>query len=102
MPANTSRAAAGPGLDPGQFHGVHWSCLGDNFTFDRLVLQGPSPNDDQNSARNKADGMFAAFQSSLGANTVLPTWYQMWDTVAVSCPPCSPLSPRPGDWHNSR
>ncbi|MEV6130549.1 ricin-type beta-trefoil lectin domain protein [Streptomyces violaceusniger] len=68
--ADASPAAADNSLDPSQFHGVHWSRLGDNFTPDRLVLQGLSPDDDYNSARNKADGMFAAFQSSLGANTV--------------------------------
>ncbi|WP_344933892.1 ricin-type beta-trefoil lectin domain protein [Sphaerisporangium flaviroseum] len=63
-------AAAEPGLDPSQFQGVHWSRLGDNFTFDRLVLQGLSANDDYNAARSKADAMFATFQSDLGANTV--------------------------------
>ncbi|MFE4911290.1 ricin-type beta-trefoil lectin domain protein [Streptomyces sp. NPDC056652] len=68
--SDASPAAADTRLAPGQFQGVHWSRLGDNFTFDRLVLQGLSPNDDYNSARTKADGMFAAFQSTLGANTV--------------------------------
>jgi hypothetical protein len=72
--APVTSAAAAPaadaGLDPSQFHGVHWSRLGDNFTPDRLVLQGLSASDDYNSARTKADGMFAAFQSTLGANTV--------------------------------
>lgn len=68
--SGASPAAADTGLDPSQFHGVHWSRLGDNFTFDRLVLQGLSPDDDYNSARNKADAMFAAFHSDLGANTV--------------------------------
>jgi hypothetical protein len=68
--SGASPAAADPGLDPSQFHGVHWSRLGDNFTFDRLVLQGLSANDDYNAARSKADAMFAAFQSDLGANTV--------------------------------
>lgn len=66
----TSPAAADPGLDPGQFRGVHWSRLGDNFSSERLVLQGLSPNDDYNATRSKADAMFAAFQSSLDANTV--------------------------------
>ena len=65
-----SPAAAATGLDPSQFHGVHWSRLGDNFTPDRLVLQGLSANDDYNAARSKADAMFATFQSDLGANTV--------------------------------
>jgi hypothetical protein len=63
-------AAAAAGLDPSQFHGVHWSRLGDNFTPDRLVLQGLSANDDYNAARSKADAMFGTFQSQLGANTV--------------------------------
>ena len=62
--------AAAATLDPSQFKGVHWSRLGDNFTSDRLVLQGLSPNDDYNTTRSKADAMFAAFQSDLGANTV--------------------------------
>ena len=64
------RADAATGFDPSQFHGVHWSRLGDNFSPDRLVLQGLSANDDYNAARSKADAMFAAFQSDLGANTV--------------------------------
>jgi hypothetical protein len=68
--STASPAAADTPLNPSQFHGVHWSRLGDNFTFDRLVLQGLSANDDYNSARTKADGMFAAFQGTLGANTV--------------------------------
>jgi hypothetical protein len=57
-------------LDPSQFHGVHWSRLGDNFTADPLVLQGLSASDDYNATRTKADAMFATFQNSLGANTV--------------------------------
>jgi hypothetical protein len=57
-------------FDPSQFHGVHWSRLGDNFSADRLVLQGLSANDDYNAARSKADAMFGTFQSDLGANTV--------------------------------
>jgi Ricin-type beta-trefoil lectin domain/Cellulase (glycosyl hydrolase family 5) len=68
--STASRAEAATGLDPSQFHGVHWSRLGDNFTPDRLVLQGLSANDDYNAARSKADAMFATFQSDLGANTV--------------------------------
>jgi hypothetical protein len=68
--SSASTAEAATGLDPSQFRGVHWSRLGDNFTPDRLVLQGLSPNDDYNSARSKADAMFAAFQNDLGANTV--------------------------------
>jgi hypothetical protein len=63
-------AAAAPGIDPSLFHGVHWSRLGDNFSPDRLVLQGLSPNDDYNAARSKADAMFATFQNFMGANTV--------------------------------
>ncbi|GAA2331442.1 RICIN domain-containing protein [Dactylosporangium salmoneum] len=63
-------AAAAAPLDPSQFHGVHWSRLGDNFSPDRLVLQGLSASDDYNAARSKADAMFAAFASGLGANTV--------------------------------
>ncbi|WP_179282152.1 ricin-type beta-trefoil lectin domain protein [Streptosporangium subroseum] len=62
--------AAAAVLDPSQFKGVHWSRLGDNFTFDRLVLQGLSAGDDYNATRSKADAMFGAFQSALGANTV--------------------------------
>jgi hypothetical protein len=65
-----SPAHAATGFEPSQFHGVHWSRLGDNFTPDRLVLQGLSANDDYNAARGKADAMFATFQSDLGANTV--------------------------------
>jgi len=68
--SSASPAAAATALDPSQFHGVHWSRLGDNFTADRLVLQGLSANDDYNAARSKADAMFATFQSDLGANTV--------------------------------
>src|SRR5438128_2479437 len=68
--SNLSTAGAATGLDPSQFHGVHWSRLGDNFSPDRLVLQGLSPNDDYNTTRSKADTMFATFQSDLGANTV--------------------------------
>jgi ricin-type beta-trefoil lectin protein/F5/8 type C domain-containing protein/cellulase (glycosyl hydrolase family 5) len=68
--SNQSTAEAAVGLDPSQFHGVHWSRLGDNFSPDRLVLQGLSPNDDYNTTRGKADAMFASFQSGLGANTV--------------------------------
>lgn len=75
-------AAADSGLDPSQFHGVHWSRLGDNFTPDRLVLQGLSADDDYNSARSKADAMFATFQSTLGANTVR-----------------LPMNPATADWH---
>jgi len=63
-------ASAATTFDPSQFHGVHWSRLGDNFSADRLVLQGLSANDDYNTTRSKADAMFAAFQSDLGANTV--------------------------------
>ncbi|MEV4518237.1 RICIN domain-containing protein [Dactylosporangium sp. NPDC049525] len=65
-----STAEAAVGFDSSQFRGVHWSRLGDNFSPDRLVLQGLSPNDDYNTTRSKADAMFAAFQSNLGANTV--------------------------------
>lgn len=70
--ADASPAAAEAALDPSQFTGVHWSRLGDNFTFDKLVLQGLSPDDDYDSARQKADGMFGEFSSALGpeANTV--------------------------------
>ncbi|GAA2580964.1 hypothetical protein GCM10010399_08420 [Dactylosporangium fulvum] len=68
--SNLSTAGAAAGLDPSQFKGVHWSRLGDNFSPDRLVLQGLSPNDDYNTTRSKADAMFASFQSGLGANTV--------------------------------
>jgi hypothetical protein len=68
--STASSAAAATGLDPSQFRGVHWSRLGDNFTPDRLVLQGLSANDDYNAARSKADAMFATFASDLGANTV--------------------------------
>jgi Ricin-type beta-trefoil lectin domain/Cellulase (glycosyl hydrolase family 5) len=67
---DASSAAPDAGLDPSQFHGVHWARLGDNFTPDKLVLQGLSADDDYNSARAKADAMFATFQSTLGANTV--------------------------------
>src|SRR5689334_22100233 len=67
---SASRADAATAIDPSQFHGVHWSRLGDNFTADRLVLQGLSANDDYNAARGKADAMFAAFAGDLGANTV--------------------------------
>jgi hypothetical protein len=63
-------AQAAVGFDPSQFRGVHWSRLGDNFVPDRLVLQGLSANDDYNTARGKADAMFATFQNELGANTV--------------------------------
>ena len=63
-------AQAATTLDPSQFRGVHWSRLGDNFTPDRLVLQGLSASDDYNAARSKADAMFAAFATDLGANTV--------------------------------
>lgn len=63
-------AAAATTFDPSQFHGVHWSRLGDNFTADPLVLQGLSASDDYNATRTKADAMFANFASSLGANTV--------------------------------
>ena len=68
--SGASPAQAATAVDPSQFHGVHWSRLGDNFTPDRLVLQGLSASDDYNSARSKADAMFATFQSDLGANTV--------------------------------
>ncbi|WP_238014447.1 RICIN domain-containing protein [Dactylosporangium sp. AC04546] len=68
--AGAPKAHAAPGFDPSQFRGVHWSRLGDNFTADRLVLQGLSASDDYNTTRSKADAMFAAFQSDLGANTV--------------------------------
>jgi hypothetical protein len=68
--AGPTTATAAVGFDPSQFRGVHWSRLGDNFTADRLVLQGLSPNDDYNAARSKADAMFAAFQNDMGANTV--------------------------------
>ncbi|GAA2576299.1 hypothetical protein GCM10010399_02430 [Dactylosporangium fulvum] len=68
--SSAPKADAAIGFDPSQFRGVHWSRLGDNFTPDRLVLQGLSANDDYNSARSKADAMFAAFQNDLGANTV--------------------------------
>ena len=70
MAAVAAPAAAATGLDPSQFHGVHWSRLGDNFTADPLVLQGLSASDDYNATRTKADAMFATFQSDLGANTV--------------------------------
>jgi hypothetical protein len=62
-----TKALAG---DTSQFHGVTWSRLGDNFTANQLVLQGLSASDDYNTMRSKADAMFSAFQSSLGANTV--------------------------------
>ncbi len=65
-----SPAAADTPLNPSQFHGVHWSRLGDNFTPDRLVLQGLSAGDDYNTMRSKADSVFTAFQNDLGANTV--------------------------------
>ncbi|MFC4998243.1 ricin-type beta-trefoil lectin domain protein [Dactylosporangium cerinum] len=68
--AGPTAATAAVGFDPSSFRGVHWSRLGDNFTPDRLVLQGLSPNDDYNAARSKADAMFAAFQNDMGANTV--------------------------------
>lgn len=68
--APVSPAAADTPMNPSQFHGVHWSRLGDNFTPDRLVLQGLSASDDYNTMRGKADTVFAAFQSNLGANTV--------------------------------
>lgn len=63
-------AAADVPLDPSQFRGVHWSRLGDNFTPDRLVLQGLSINDTYAQMRTKADAMFTAFRDDLGANTV--------------------------------
>lgn len=62
--------AAAATFDPSQFHGVTWSRLGDNFTADPLVLQGLAASDDYNTARSKADSMFATFASELGANTV--------------------------------
>ena len=65
-----SPASADLPMDPSQFHGVHWSRLGDNFTPDRLVLQGLSLSDDYNTMRSKADTVFGEFQNSLGANTV--------------------------------
>jgi len=66
---NAAPAAADTPLDPSQFHGVHWSRLGDNFTPDRLILQGLSAGDDYNTTRAKADAMFATFASDVGANT---------------------------------
>ena len=53
-------AAAATTFDPSQFHGVHWSRLGDNFTADPLVLQGLSAcRRLQRDPRPKADAMFA-------------------------------------------
>ena len=68
-PAATRATAALAG-DTSQFHGVTWSRLGDNFTANQLVLQGLSASDDYNTMRAKADAMFTAFQTTLGANTV--------------------------------
>lgn|GEM_PF-252282 len=67
---NAAPAHADLPLNPSQFHGVHWSRLGDNFTPDRLVLQGLSASDDYNTMKSKADAVFSAFQNHLGANTV--------------------------------
>ncbi|MEV6013275.1 carbohydrate-binding protein [Streptomyces sp. NPDC051976] len=68
--AVTGASTAAAATDFTEFRGVHWSRLGDNATFDPLVLQGMSATDTYSSARSKADAMFEAFQVGLDANTV--------------------------------
>lgn len=64
-----SLSPAESSFDSSQFRGVHWSRLGDNFTFDRLVLQGLSAEDTHITAKAEAGRMFEAFERTLGANT---------------------------------
>ncbi len=76
----TTSTAADVGLNPSQFRGVNWARLSDpgspsdNFHNDPLILQGLSSPDFSGahyaSIRAQADAILAAFQSSLGANTI--------------------------------
>jgi hypothetical protein len=76
----TTTSAANVGLNPSQFQGVNWARLSDpgspsdNFHNGPLILQGLSSPDFSGahyaSIRAQADAILAAFQSSLGANTI--------------------------------
>ncbi|HEU5129811.1 MAG TPA: RICIN domain-containing protein [Glycomyces sp.] len=69
-PAAVLVGAAPAGADTGDFRGVNWAVLGDNFSTGPLVIDGLSASDDYATVRAKADAVYDDMESLLGANTV--------------------------------
>lgn len=64
--AGTTPASA----DTGDFRGVNWAVLGDNFSTGPLVIDGLDPSDGYQTVRAKADAVYDDMESLLGVNTV--------------------------------
>ena len=54
----------------GQFRGVNWAVLGDNFSTGPLVVDGLSSSDGYATVQAKANAIYDDMQATLGVNTV--------------------------------
>jgi endoglucanase len=70
VPATVLTAASPAQADTGDFRGVNWAVLGDNFVEGPLVLDGLSGSDGYETVRAKADAIYDDMESLLGVNTV--------------------------------
>lgn len=70
VPVTILADAAPASADTGDFRGVNWAVLGDNFSTEPLVIDGLSPSDDYDTVRAKAEAVYDDMEALLGVNTV--------------------------------
>ncbi|SDD69804.1 ricin-type beta-trefoil lectin domain protein [Glycomyces harbinensis] len=70
VPLTVLAGAAPANADTGQFRGVNWAVLGDNFSTGPLVIQGLSSSDSYSTVRAKADALYDDMEAALGVNTI--------------------------------
>ncbi|HLI01063.1 MAG TPA: hypothetical protein VKV06_09775, partial [Acidimicrobiales bacterium] len=68
--APPSSAPAAVPLDPGQFHGVNWADIRDNFASDPVIPSGLSTSYTSDQTYKIAHDILVGFKENLGANTV--------------------------------
>ncbi|MEV4380266.1 RICIN domain-containing protein [Streptosporangium sp. NPDC049644] len=63
-------SAPSANADTGQFRGMNWAVLGDNFSTGPLVVQGLSQSDSNATVRAKANAFYDHVAYTMGVNTV--------------------------------
>lgn len=66
----TALSASSILADTSDFRGMNWARVGDNFTTERLVLEGLSINDSYATVYDKANAIYDNMASTMGVNTV--------------------------------
>lgn len=70
VPAAVVAGATPASADTGDFRGVNWAVLGDNFSTGPLVIDGLNSSDGYAAVRAKAEAVYDDMEDLLGANTV--------------------------------